>query len=202
MLTDLPGFTAGAAVPKQDKIRWQRIHGELSGHREEPHRHRVVADPRLGLTELDEILLDVIRPRVEEGLKFVGLLTKSDKLTRSERRLCPSPALQAGGGEAKLFSALKSRGVDDVARLLWQWASTDTPATLLAPPDGPRPQLPDHSHPADHLQYTEGSPGARLKRLKTQYWAGMVSMKSDADSSARCHQIPGLESRSRRMHLP
>ncbi|MBC7435595.1 MAG: YihA family ribosome biogenesis GTP-binding protein, partial [Bdellovibrionales bacterium] len=29
---------------------------------------------------------------------------------------------QAGGGEVRLFSALKKQGVDDVAMLLWQWA--------------------------------------------------------------------------------
>jgi GTP-binding protein len=29
--------------------------------------------------------------------------------------------LQAGGGEVKLFSALKKQGVDDVAQLLWDW---------------------------------------------------------------------------------
>ncbi len=29
--------------------------------------------------------------------------------------------LQAGGGEVKLFSALKKQGVDEVAQLLWDW---------------------------------------------------------------------------------
>ena len=46
----------------------------------------LLCDPRHGLTELDEILLEVIRPRVEEGLKFLVLLTKADKLNRTERR--------------------------------------------------------------------------------------------------------------------
>jgi GTP-binding protein len=83
----------------------------------------LLIDPRLGLTELDEILLDVIRPRVQAGLKFLVLLTKSDKLTRSEASKALSIAkLQSGGGEARLFSALKKQGLDDVATLLWQWA--------------------------------------------------------------------------------
>jgi len=30
--------------------------------------------------------------------------------------------LQAGGGDVKLFSALKRKGVDEVARHLWDWA--------------------------------------------------------------------------------
>jgi GTP-binding protein len=50
----------------------------------------LLCDPRHGLTELDEILLEVIRPRVEEGLKFLVLLTKADKLNRSEAaKACP-----------------------------------------------------------------------------------------------------------------
>ena len=32
----------------------------------------MLVDPRHGLTELDEILLEVIRPRVEQGLKFLA----------------------------------------------------------------------------------------------------------------------------------
>lgn len=138
VLTDLPGY-GYAAVPKQDKIRWQRVMANYLVTRENLTGIVLLCDPRLGLTELDEILLDVIRPRVEEGLKFLVLLTKSDKLTRSEAAKALSIArLQAGGGEVKLFSALKKQGVDDVARLLWQWAHPpDTPATPPAPPDGP-----------------------------------------------------------------
>ena len=91
----------------------------------------LLCDPRLGLTELDEVLLDVIRPRVQEGLKFLILLTKADKLTRVEGAKALSIArLQAGGGEAKLFSALKKQGVDEVAQLLWDWSHEDpTPVT-------------------------------------------------------------------------
>jgi GTP-binding protein len=82
----------------------------------------LLCDPRHGLTELDDILLDVIRPRVEDGLKFLVLLTKADKLNRTEGAKALSIAkLQAGGGQVKLFSALKKQGVDDVATLLFDW---------------------------------------------------------------------------------
>jgi GTP-binding protein len=75
------------------------------------------------MTELDEVLLDVIRPRVQEGLKFLVVLTKADKLTRAEATKALSIAkLQAGGGEVRLFSAPKRIGVEDVATLLWDWA--------------------------------------------------------------------------------
>jgi GTP-binding protein len=83
----------------------------------------LLCDPRLGLTELDEILLDVIRPRVVEGLKFLVLLTKSDKLNKTEAAKALSIVrLQAGGGDVKLFSALKRQGVEEVAQHLWDWA--------------------------------------------------------------------------------
>jgi GTP-binding protein len=53
------------------------------------------------MTELDEILLEVIRPKVEAGLKFLMLLTKADKLNRSEAQKALSIAkLQSGGGQA------------------------------------------------------------------------------------------------------
>jgi GTP-binding protein len=82
---------------------------------------------------LDDILLEVIRPRVEQGLKFLIILTKADKLTRAEQAKALSIArLQAGGGEVKLFSALKKQGVDEVAQLLWDWAHPAQAATADA----------------------------------------------------------------------
>ena len=150
VLTDLPGY-GYAAVPRQDKIRWQQVMANYLVSRENLTGIVLLCDPRLGLTELDEILLDVIRPRVEVGLKFLVLLTKSDKLTRAEATKALSIVrLQAGGGEVKLFSALKKQGVDEVAQLLWQWAHpampaarikgetpTETPAANPAPDDSP-----------------------------------------------------------------
>jgi GTP-binding protein len=50
------------------------------------------------------------------------LLTKSDKLNHAEAQKALSIArLQSGGGEARLFSALKKKGLDEVALLLWKW---------------------------------------------------------------------------------
>ena len=138
VLTDLPGY-GYAAVPKQDKIRWQQVMANYLVSRENLMGIVLMCDPRHGMTELDEILLEVIRPRVEEGLKFLVLLTKADKLNRSEGTKALSIArLQAGGGEVKLFSALKKQGVDEVAQLLYDWAhpaTADTPANapVLAP---------------------------------------------------------------------
>ena len=141
VLADLPGY-GYAAVPKQDKLRWQQVMANYLITR--PHLRGVVllCDPRHGLTELDEILLEVIRPRVEQGLKFLVLLTKADKLNRQEANKALSiTRLQAGGGEVKLFSALKKQGVGEVAQLLWQWAHDgDAPSSTGASADGPEPE--------------------------------------------------------------
>ena len=121
VLADLPGY-GYAAVPKQDKLRWQRVMANYLVTRENLRGIVLLCDPRHGITELDEILLEVIRPRVEEGLKFLVLLTKSDKLNRSEGAKALSIVrLQAGGGQVMLFSALKKQGVEEVAQLLYGW---------------------------------------------------------------------------------
>jgi len=72
-------------------------------------------------------LLEVIRPRVEEGLKFTLLLTKADKLNKTEANKALSIArLQAGGGTVQLFSALKKQGVDTLALQLWNWTHAES----------------------------------------------------------------------------
>ncbi len=132
VLTDLPGY-GYAAVPKQDKIRWQQVMANYLVSRKNLQAIVLMCDPRHGMTELDEILLDVIRPRVEEGLKFLVVLTKADKLTRSEGAKALSIAkLQAGGGEVRLFSATKRTGLEDVATLLWDWAHPVGAASVTA----------------------------------------------------------------------
>ena len=121
VLVDLPGY-GYAAVPKADKARWQRVMANYLVSRSNLTGVVMLCDPRHGLTELDEALLEIIRPRVEEGLKFLVLLTKADKLTRSEQaKVLSITKLQAGGGDVKLFSALKKQGVDEVAQHLWDW---------------------------------------------------------------------------------
>jgi GTP-binding protein len=131
VLTDLPGY-GYAAVPKQDKIRWQQVMANYLVSRKNLKGIVLMCDPRHGITELDEVLLEVIRPRVEEGLKFLIVLTKADKLTRSEgTKVLSITKLQAGGGEVRLFSATKKTGVEDVAQLLWKWAHPEAAIAAL-----------------------------------------------------------------------
>ena len=141
VLADLPGY-GYAAVSRSDKVRWQQVMVNYLVSRPGLTGIVLLCDPRLGLTELDEALLEVVRPRVEEGLKFLIILTKADKLTRAEQaKVLSITRLNAGGGEVKMFSALKKQGVDEVAQLLWQWAhpvqaSGDAaPAPAVEPPE-------------------------------------------------------------------
>jgi len=137
VLADLPGY-GYAAVPKEAKLRWQRVMGNYLMTRESLRGVVLMCDPRHGMTELDEILLDVIRPRVEQGLKFLVLLTKSDKLTRTEAaKVLSITRLNAGGGEVKLFSALKKQGVGEAAELLWRWVHPDDAAAAPVAPAPP-----------------------------------------------------------------
>lgn len=134
VLTDLPGY-GYAAVPKADKLRWQQVMANYLVTRENLRGIVLMCDPRLGLTELDEILLDIIRPRVQQGMKFLIILTKSDKLTRAEAaKILSITKLQAGGGEVMLFSATKRKGIEEVAQLLWKWAH---PTGSLVEPKAP-----------------------------------------------------------------
>ena len=140
VLADLPGY-GYAAVSRSDKVRWQQVMVNYLVSRPGLTGIVLLCDPRLGLTELDEALLEVVRPRVEEGLKFLVVLTKADKLTRAEQaKVLSITRLNAGGGEVKMFSALKKQGVDEVAQLLWQWAhpvkapADADPTTADAPP--------------------------------------------------------------------
>lgn len=155
VLADLPGY-GYAAVSRSDKLRWQQVMVNYLVSRPGLTGIVLLCDPRLGLTELDEALLEAVRPRVEEGLKFLIVLTKADKLTRSEQaKVLSITRLQAGGGEVKMFSALKKQGVDEVAQLLWQWAHPVRPQGTEPAAEGGSQPLPASPQAADENPSTE-----------------------------------------------
>jgi GTP-binding protein len=136
VLADLPGY-GYAAVPKQDKLRWQQVMANYLVSRPNLKGVVLLCDPRHGLTELDEILLEVLRPRVEQGLNFLVLLTKADKLNRTEAAKALSIAkLQTGGGTVQLFSALKKQGLESVAVQLWSWTHEEQPQNTETSAEG------------------------------------------------------------------
>lgn len=121
ILCDLPGY-GYAAVDKLSKARWQQVMANYLVSRPQLKAVVMLADSRHGLTELDESLLDVIRSRVEAGLEFVVLLTKADKLNKTESAKALSIAkLQTAGGDVQLFSSLKRMGIEEAAMRLYAW---------------------------------------------------------------------------------
>lgn len=125
LLADLPGY-GYAAVPKADKHRWQQVMANYLVSRPQLRAVVMLCDARHGIRPIDEVLLELIRPRVEEGLDFCVVLTKADKLKRVEQQKVLSVTrLNAGGGQVMLFSALKRMGVGALATLIQSWAAPE-----------------------------------------------------------------------------
>jgi GTP-binding protein len=129
LFADLPGY-GYAAVAKGAKLRWQKVMADYLELRRSLAGVVLMVDSRLGFTDLDRRLLEFVSPRVGNGsVKLLVLLTKSDKLNRSEAANALAAA-QAVLGELStdeadvsmsLFSALKKSGVGDAACVLREW---------------------------------------------------------------------------------
>jgi GTP-binding protein len=130
LFADLPGY-GYAAVERDAKLRWQQVMADYLADRRDLAGVVLLADSRLGLTELDHRLLQWIEPRVRTGaVKLLVLLTKADKLSRREADASLRATTEALGPYSSdeadigvvLFSALKKTGVDDVLLTLHGWA--------------------------------------------------------------------------------
>ena len=129
LFADLPGY-GYAAVERGAKLRWQRVMADYLNVRRSLVGVVLMVDSRLGFTDLDRQLMGFLSPRVGNGsVKLLVLLTKSDKLNRSESTAALATA-QAVLGElatpeadvgVTLFSALKKVGIEDAATLLRSW---------------------------------------------------------------------------------
>jgi GTP-binding protein len=129
LFADLPGY-GYAAVARGAKLRWQKVMADYLNVRRSLVGVVLMVDSRLGFTELDQQLMSFLGPRVGNGsVKLLVLLTKADKLNRSEAAAALVNA-QAALGEittdeadvgVALFSALKKIGVGDAARVLHGW---------------------------------------------------------------------------------
>ncbi|MBL8446282.1 MAG: YihA family ribosome biogenesis GTP-binding protein [Zoogloeaceae bacterium] len=121
-LVDLPGY-GYAQVPERIRRQWQALlESYLRGR---PHLIGLVLvmDSRHPLTPLDRQMLNWYAPT---GRPVHVLLTKSDKLSRSEAaRTLQSVrlALEAWGPQvsAQMFSSLKKVGIDEVEQVVGAW---------------------------------------------------------------------------------
>lgn len=135
-LVDLPGY-GYAAVPEAVQRNWREL---LEGYltlRESLFGLVLVMDARRPLLELDWQMLDWFRPT---GRPVHLLLTKSDKLTRSEAAQAISGVRRSLEGRpevsAQLFSSLKRSGLDEAEAMLAGWLGLD--AVAGAEKKGPR----------------------------------------------------------------
>ena len=129
LFADLPGY-GYAAVERSAKLRWQAVMAEYLELRRPLHGVVLMVDSRLGFTELDQRLLALMAPRVTTGeVRLLVLLTKADKLNRSEAQRALNTAQEALGDMSSdtadigvaLFSALSKQGVEDAALALRAW---------------------------------------------------------------------------------
>ncbi len=141
-LADLPGY-GYAAVERGAKLRWQAVMAQYLQERACLAAVVLLVDARLGMTELDQRLLELMRSRVHSAqLGLLVLLTKADKLNRYQAQQAlqqvqtelqawsESASAQADVG-VTLFSAASGLGVADVATALH--GRRQTQAATLAP---------------------------------------------------------------------
>jgi len=129
LFADLPGY-GYAAVERSAKLRWQQVMADYLAIRRSLSGVVLMVDSRLGFTDLDRQLLAWVAPRVGRGeVRLLVLLTKSDKLTRTQADAAVRDAAETLAALSTddadigvtLFSALNKRGLDDAAVTLYHW---------------------------------------------------------------------------------
>ena len=129
LFADLPGY-GYAAVERAAKLRWQEVMADYLVLRRGLHGVVLMIDSRLGFTPLDLRLLALLAPRLANGeVRLLALLTKSDKLNRSETQAAVRAAQDVLGDVSTdnadigvtAFSALSRLGLGDVAQALHSW---------------------------------------------------------------------------------
>ena len=126
-LVDLPGY-GYASAPESERRTWPRLIEALRS-RNALQGLFVIVDARRGIGAGDEALLEWAWPR----LRVHVLLSKADKLNRSEARLALAAAAATLGARAtvQLFSAHARTGLEEAQRMLASWIGQEqkTPMT-------------------------------------------------------------------------
>lgn len=128
-LVDLPGY-GYAEVPEAVRKQWVRLLEQYLTQRENLIGLVLIMDSRRPLTALDCQMLDWFAP---SGRPIHVLLTKSDKLTRSESAKTLAEvkkALPAWGEHitVQLFSSLKKTGAEETEQVVAGWLDTQAQA--------------------------------------------------------------------------
>ena len=122
LLVDLPGY-GYAAVPEKIRRQWQGLIESYLKHRESLIGLVLIMDSRHPLKDRDRTMIGWFAP---SGRPIHVLLTKSDKLTRSEAAATLAAVKKelAPLGEqvtVQLFSSLKKTGVEEVEQVVGSW---------------------------------------------------------------------------------
>ncbi|MGP4123898.1 MAG: ribosome biogenesis GTP-binding protein YihA/YsxC [Sodalis sp. (in: enterobacteria)] len=123
-LVDLPGY-GYAAVPEELKHKWQRALCEYLKKRDSLKGLVLLMDIRHPMKELDQ---NMVQWAVDVNIPVLVLLTKSDKLSTSARKMqlhqvCEAALTFIGDVEVQTFSSLKKHGVDKLRQKLDAWFS-------------------------------------------------------------------------------
>jgi GTP-binding protein len=134
LLVDLPGY-GYAKVPETLRRHWEHTLSRFLQTRTSLCGLVVVMDARHPLTERDEMMLGWFRPT---GRPVHILLTKADKLTRSEAALTLKNVrsrLQTLGGNAtaQLFSSPGRSGVAEAESVIMAWLAAARARNKEAP---------------------------------------------------------------------
>ena len=123
-LVDLPGY-GYASVPGAIRSKWDKVLGSYLQGRPELRGMALMMDIRHPMTELDQRMIDFMRPT---GIPIHVLLTKSDKLARTEaaaRLIVVREALTqlSPHFSVQLFSSLKRSGIEEAEAVFAGWLS-------------------------------------------------------------------------------
>lgn len=131
-LVDLPGY-GYADVPESVRRQWQGLLERYLTQRENLVGLVLIMDARRPFTDLDRTMVGWF---ATTGRPIHCLLTKADKLTRTEQ----AKALKGAKDEAakmlgaitlQLFSSLKKTGIDDAEHAIAPWLEPAPAATEL-----------------------------------------------------------------------
>jgi GTP-binding protein len=125
-LVDLPGY-GYAKVPAEMQRHWQKLLSSYVEVRQSLSGLVIVVDARRGLTDFDQQILAWVQ---DSEITTRLLLTKSDKLNRSESLKVLREVQSAADGiaSAQLFSAVTKTGVDEARG--WVLASLEGKTNL------------------------------------------------------------------------
>ena len=121
-LIDLPGY-GYAKVPEAMRVHWRGVIDAYLRTRDSLKGLVLVMDSRHPLREFDRQMLGFASAT---GRKSLCLLTKADKLSRSEslrtlKEVRKELETLAPGAQAQLFSSLNKSGVDEARTTLADW---------------------------------------------------------------------------------